>query len=824
MEDLQYLHRADTEPIPGYRLIHPLGQGGFGEVWKCEAPGGLLKAIKFVHGGTHLLDDNAPAEEELRAVERVKAIRHPFMLTMERVESVGGELVIVMELADNSLAELLQSCQKAGLPGIPREALLAYLREAAEVLDVMNTRHSLQHLDIKPRNLFLVSNHVKVGDFGLVSSLSGLGKIELAAITPLYASPEVFQGSISRHSDQYSLAIVYQELLTGTLPFVGKNARQLLMAHTLSEPNLQPLPECDRAIVARALAKNPEERFPSCSDFLSALAAGRSEVVTTSTEFVSRTEPIESPRQETRRLPSVKTVQTRCAKPTGNGILHGLELISRTPLSEVWKGQDSNGSPRTIKVLFGGPNPGDAGVERLGMLRHPVLAPIEILQHSPGRLVLSSPPGEQTLRDVLQAYQNEGQPGIPRDKLLDWLRAAAEGLFYLNQKYGLQHLGLNPRCLLLDHDRLLLADFGIAQLVWLPVGQSLTALNGRYSAPELASNRLGPAADQYSLALIYHELLTGTLPAQRAEGLSLDRLPETDRPLIARALHADPAQRWASAVDLITALEQVGDDAKVMLPVGALTKRIKPLPTRNMPQLPRAKPTDESGELMRARFGTNLTVDLIRQRIETFRQQWNATLRRSDAHEFAFQMPMPRSLWQRWTGKQPGLDIQIGMGAANPSGHSGIQVRTEVRMDLIPRDCSRDQTHELLKVVGPLLVESLRTHLQVGQNGRCQERLPWHYPLKLCSILDNQQLGPPIECQGKDISLNGIGFYLPGQLPSSQVMLILPPTPQTPEMSIPARIVRVQGCGDGWYEVGAVLLPPDELPPEQEEPTEGESA
>ena len=99
-----FMREPNAEPLPGYRLIEPLGSGGFGEAWKCEAPGGLYKAIKFVFGNLNSLDvDGARAEQERKALDRVKEVRHPFVLSIEQIQEVCGELVIVMELADKSL-------------------------------------------------------------------------------------------------------------------------------------------------------------------------------------------------------------------------------------------------------------------------------------------------------------------------------------------------------------------------------------------------------------------------------------------------------------------------------------------------------------------------------------------------------------------------------------------------------------------------------------------------------------------------------------------------------------------------------------------------
>src|SRR5438046_3953778 len=148
---------SQAEPITGYRLIERLGGGGFGEVWKAEAPGGLLKAIKFVHGTLHgATETEGAVHQELKSLNRVKTVRHPYILSLERYDIIDGQLLIVMELADRNLWDRFKECRSQGLQGIPRAELLGIMEESAEALDLMNNQYGLQHLDIKPQNIFLV--------------------------------------------------------------------------------------------------------------------------------------------------------------------------------------------------------------------------------------------------------------------------------------------------------------------------------------------------------------------------------------------------------------------------------------------------------------------------------------------------------------------------------------------------------------------------------------------------------------------------------------------------------------------------------------------
>ena len=266
---------SDHPKLAGYRLIESIGEGGYGVVWKAEAPGGMLKAVKIVHGRF----DERRAIEELKSLERIKDARHPFLLSLERIEVVDGKLIVVTELADESLKQRHERCVGDNLPGIPRDEVLRMLGEAADALDYMSARHGLAHLDIKPENILLVGDHVKVADFGLVKNVHGGTQSIVGGLTPLFAAPETFDGRPSDRSDQYSLAVVYQFVLTGKLPFNGTTTAQLAAQHTSARPDLSSLPEPDRRIVERALAKDPFDRFENCRGFVDRLQAIRGTIL-----------------------------------------------------------------------------------------------------------------------------------------------------------------------------------------------------------------------------------------------------------------------------------------------------------------------------------------------------------------------------------------------------------------------------------------------------------------------------------------------------------------------------------------------------------------
>jgi serine/threonine protein kinase len=264
-----------AEPLSGYRLVSPLGRGSFGEVWKADRPGGGHVALKFVP-----LDSDAAAVER-RALDYIVGIRHPNLLALFGSWPIDGFLMIGMELADKTLQHRFEEARADGLAGIPFAELIDHLDGAARGLDYLNTyRHphpqggpalvSFQHRDIKPTNLFLLGGGVKVGDWGLLRMLESTSGEHTAHLTPGFAAPEFFRGKTSSRSDQYSLAATAYFLRTGRLLF----SQDPWEGHLNRPPDLSLVENHqERRALERALAKDSNERWPSCRAFVDTLRA-----------------------------------------------------------------------------------------------------------------------------------------------------------------------------------------------------------------------------------------------------------------------------------------------------------------------------------------------------------------------------------------------------------------------------------------------------------------------------------------------------------------------------------------------------------------------
>ncbi len=292
------------EPVPGYVLDQFLGRGGFGEVWKAKGPGGVSVALKVIHDL-----DRKKGGKELKALRLLKDIRHPnlvpvtaFWLRGEdgavlwdtgEIEKATGDtevgddthdlhpttsietatqLVIAMSLAEGSLYDRLKTCHSQLLAGIPVDELLTYMEDSARAIDLLNSQHSIQHCDIKPQNILVLGGAAQVCDFGLATAIGDVRETSMNAGTIAYGAPEVLTGSgPSEATDQYSLAISYYELRTGQLPFASERISDVFEAKQNGELVLTNLSDDERAVILRAAAIDPADRFASCSEMVRAL-------------------------------------------------------------------------------------------------------------------------------------------------------------------------------------------------------------------------------------------------------------------------------------------------------------------------------------------------------------------------------------------------------------------------------------------------------------------------------------------------------------------------------------------------------------------------
>src|SRR5262249_7443011 len=122
----------------------------------------------------------------------------------------------------------------------------------------------------KPNNILLFGDQAKLCDFGLSTVTGSTLRLHHRAGTLDYAAPEVFQGRLSDWTDQFALAVAYFQLRTGGMPFTGTPGA-FVATYVRPAPELRSLSKAEQPILARALTPVPQDRWPSCRDFMSRL-------------------------------------------------------------------------------------------------------------------------------------------------------------------------------------------------------------------------------------------------------------------------------------------------------------------------------------------------------------------------------------------------------------------------------------------------------------------------------------------------------------------------------------------------------------------------
>ncbi|MFG2912052.1 serine/threonine-protein kinase [Kitasatospora sp. NPDC048298] len=263
-----------------YELVEKIGGGAMGSVWKAEDTVLARRvAVKILR--SELLEDETSAQRFRREAQLVAAVDHPGVVGVHDYGESGGDgeercAYIVMELIDGR--PLDRVLKDTGPMGVER-----VLDLVAGALDALHAAHrrEIVHRDIKPSNLMVrADGRVAVTDFGIARALASTKLTAPFAIigTALYMSPEQAEGAdLGPATDLYSIGVVCYELLVGRPPYSGDGPLQIALKH-VNQPVPQlpdTFPVSVRALVARALAKKPEERYADAAAMASAARAAR---------------------------------------------------------------------------------------------------------------------------------------------------------------------------------------------------------------------------------------------------------------------------------------------------------------------------------------------------------------------------------------------------------------------------------------------------------------------------------------------------------------------------------------------------------------------
>ena len=255
---------GDLTHVGPYRVVGRLGQGGMGEVYRAEDSRlGRTVALKFL--APDLIGRDDAKSRFLREASAAAKLDHPHICTVHEIgETDDGRLYIVMACYEGESLE-----QRLERGPLPVEETIRIARQTAAGLAKAH-RAGIVHRDVKPANVFLTDDGVKILDFGVAKVRGDAALTAAGGIlgTPYYMAPEQILGDPDPRSDLWALGVVVYEMLTGERPFPGPQVMKSILegpAPRLADRRPD-APDFLCRLVERALAKDPEKRYQSAEE------------------------------------------------------------------------------------------------------------------------------------------------------------------------------------------------------------------------------------------------------------------------------------------------------------------------------------------------------------------------------------------------------------------------------------------------------------------------------------------------------------------------------------------------------------------------------
>ena len=264
--------------IGRYKIVGELGRGAMGVVYHAIDPNiGRPVAIKTINfgGGRKPEEQNRLRERLFREARSAGILSHPGIVTIYDVEQQGDLAYIAMEFVDGpTLDQVLSDAQP-----ISPERMFSILGQTAVALDYAHQK-GIVHRDIKPANIMIARDGTaKITDFGIakITAADQLTMTGNIVGTPHYMSPEQVQGQpVDGRSDQFSLAVIAFEMLTGEKPYSGEHLTTVVYKIVAEEPaaphRLNPtIGVAIESVLRQSLSKKPDLRYATCQEFAGAL-------------------------------------------------------------------------------------------------------------------------------------------------------------------------------------------------------------------------------------------------------------------------------------------------------------------------------------------------------------------------------------------------------------------------------------------------------------------------------------------------------------------------------------------------------------------------